>query len=89
MTDEVGMVVGYKELGKIKETLSTILLRRTKREVLHELPERLEKNFFVDMTREQMDYHEENRETVARIVAKWRRAHFLSETDQRTLMLTL
>lgn len=89
VTDEAGMVVGYKGLGKINQTLSTILIRRTKREVLPELPERLEKNFFVDMTREQMDYHEENRERVARIVAKWRRAHFLSETDQRILMMSL
>lgn len=89
VTDEVGMVVGYRELGKISRTLAPILLRRAKRDVLHELPERLEKNFFVDMTREQMQYHEENRETAARIVAKWRRFHFLSETDQRILMTAL
>jgi SNF2 family DNA or RNA helicase len=83
------MVVGYKELGKINQTLSSILLRRTKREVLSELPERLEKNFFVNMTREQLKHHEENAETVARIVAKWRRFKFLSETDQRILMIAL
>jgi len=89
VTDDAGMVVGYKELGKINQTLSNILIRRTKKEVLNELPERLEKNFFVDMTKEQMNYHEENREIVARIVAKWRRNHFLSETDQRRLMMAL
>jgi superfamily II DNA or RNA helicase len=89
VTDEAGMVVGYRELAKIGRTLAPILLRRTKREVLQDLPERLEKNFFVDMTSEQMKLHEENRETVARIVAKWRRVHFLSETDQRILMTSL
>ncbi len=89
VTDDVGMVVGYRNLGKIGQTLSSILLRRTKNEVLQELPERLEKNFFVDMTREQMKHHEENREIVARIVAKWRRLKFLSETDQRILMMAL
>jgi hypothetical protein len=41
------------------------------------------------MTSEQMKLHEENRETVARIVAKWRKFHFLSETDQRILMTSL
>jgi superfamily II DNA or RNA helicase len=89
ITDDAGMVVGYKNLGKIAETLSSILIRRTKNEVLPELPERLEKNFFVDMTEQQLKYHEENRETVARIVAKWRRYKFLSDTDQRILTMAL
>jgi len=87
--DEVGRVVGYRNLSKIAKSLETILVRRTKKEVLKELPERLDKNYFVPMTNEQMKHHEENRETVARIVAKWRRLGFLSETDQRILMIAL
>ena len=87
--DEHGKVVGYHNLSKIAKSLEPILVRRTKNEVLKELPERLEKNYFVPMTAEQMKHHEENRETVARIVAKWRRFGFLSETDQRMLMIAL
>jgi len=87
--DEVGKVIGYHNLSKIAKSLESILIRRTKKEVLKELPERLEKNYFVPMTKEQMKYHEENRETVARIVAKWRRLGFLSETDQTILMIAL
>jgi len=87
--DEDGMVVGYRNLSGIARTLEPILIRRTKREVLKELPERVEKNFFVPMTKEQQRYHEENRETVARIVAKWRRYGYLSDTDQRILMSAL
>lgn len=87
--DEDGKVVGYKDLGSISRTLEPILLRRTKNEVLKELPEKLEKNYFVPMTEQQMRHHEENRETVARIVAKWRRFGFLTETDQRVLMIAL
>jgi hypothetical protein len=41
------------------------------------------------MTEAQARHHEENREIVARIVAKWRRYRFLSETDQRRLMIAL
>jgi SNF2 family DNA or RNA helicase len=63
-------VIGYKNLTRISKTLETILMRRTKDEVLKQLPERLEKNYFVPMTSEQMKYHEENREIVAQIVAK-------------------
>ncbi|MDT8301575.1 MAG: DEAD/DEAH box helicase [Sedimentisphaerales bacterium] len=87
--DEVGRVIGYRNLSKIAKSLETILVRRTKNEVLKELPERLDKNYFVPMTAEQMKYHEENRETVARIVAKWRRLGFLPETEQRILMIAL
>jgi len=87
--DKDGRVTGYRNLSKIAKSLESILVRRTKNEVLKELPERLDKNYFVPMTAEQMKYHEENRETVARIVAKWRRFGFLSETDQRILMIAL
>lgn len=87
--DEFGKVVGYHNLSKIKETLKPILIRRTKDEVLKDLPERLEKSFFVPMTKQQMQHHEENREIVARIVHKWRRFRFLSESDQRFLMIAL
>lgn len=41
------------------------------------------------MTPQQHAHHEENREAVARIVAKWRRYRFLSEADQRRLMIAL
>ncbi len=87
--DEDGKVVGYCNLKKIAKSLDSILIRRNKGEVLKELPERLEKNYFVPMTKEQMKHHDENRETVARIVAKWRRLSFLSETDRHILMIAL
>ncbi len=87
--DEAGKVIGYKDLAKISQTLRPILLRRNKSEVLKELPERLEKNYFVPMTSQQMQHHEENREIVARIVAKWRRYGFLSESDRQRLMIAL
>jgi len=83
--DDSGRVVGYQKLDDIKHTLAPILVRRTKDAVLKELPERLEKRFFVPMTDQQMACHEENREMVAQIVSKWRRYGYLSEMDQRRL----
>jgi superfamily II DNA or RNA helicase len=87
--DEVGKVVGYKDLDRIGKTLEPVLIRRQKAQVLSQLPERLDKNFFVPMTDMQRKHHEENREIVARIVQKWRRYRFLSEADQRRLMIAL
>jgi superfamily II DNA or RNA helicase len=87
--DEFGKVVGYRSLDGIGTTLAPILLRRRKAEVLRQLPERLEKRFFVPMTPQQMQHHEDNREIVGKLVVKWRRYRFLSETDQRRLMIAL
>ncbi len=89
LTDDVGKVIGYRDLDTIGKTLSPILIRRQKAEVAKQLPERLDKNFFVPMTPQQMVHHEENREVVARIVYKWRKYRFLSEADQRRLMIAL
>ena len=87
--DENGRVVGYRDLGRIAQTLESLLLRRTKDGVLKELPERLEKRLFLPMTPEQWQHHEENKEIVAKIVAKWRRYGFLTEKDQLRLMIAL
>jgi superfamily II DNA or RNA helicase len=87
--NEDGRVIGYRNLDTIGRTLEPILIRRTKKEVAKQLPERLDKNYFVPMTKEQMAHHEENAEIVARIVARWRRLGFLSEADQRRLMIAL
>jgi superfamily II DNA or RNA helicase len=87
--DEGGRVVGYHNLSSIAQTLAPVMIRRTKSEVLKELPERIEKNLFVPMTPEQMEWHDENRAIVVRIVARWRKMKFLTEADQRRLTCAL
>ncbi|MHB1422651.1 MAG: DEAD/DEAH box helicase [Gemmataceae bacterium] len=87
--DGDGKVIGYKDLDKIGKTLEPILVRRHKEEVLDQLPERIDTNIFVPMTDLQRKHHSEGMEIVARIVQKWRRYRFLSEADQRRLMIAL
>jgi superfamily II DNA or RNA helicase len=89
LRDEVGKVVGYQHLDRLGKTLEPILLRRHKDEVLDQLPERIDNNVFVPMTELQRKHHAENQEIVARIVQKWRRYRYLSEADQRRLMIAL
>ncbi|MGC8539982.1 MAG: DEAD/DEAH box helicase [Phycisphaerae bacterium] len=86
---ETGRVVGYQNLDLIGRTLAPILIRRKKDAVLKDLPGRLDKNFFVSMTAEQLNHHEENRDLVGRIVKRWRRTHYLSEADRQRLMIAL
>ena len=89
ITDESGKVIGYQHLNDIKAMLSDTLIRRTKKEVLSQLPKRMDKNLLVPMTQEQMDLHDEFQEVVAKIVLKWRRYGFLKEPDRKRLILSL
>jgi hypothetical protein len=41
------------------------------------------------MTPQQLEHHEENADTVARIVSRWRKTGYLSDVDQRVLTCAL
>jgi SNF2 family DNA or RNA helicase len=62
------------------------MLRRTKKEVLKDLPKRMDKNLFVPLTLEQAELHTEYTDRVARLVKKWKRMHFLNEEDRQNLL---
>ncbi len=89
LLDEAGRVVGYKDLDRIGETLRPVMLRRRKADVLAQLPERVAKTVFVEMTRQQLAEHQSNAAFVQQIVQRWRRTGFLSDVDQRRLMAAL
>ena len=86
---ETGKITGFRDLNAIGETLSEIMLRRKKAEVLGELPERVDKMLLVPMTEKQLELHDEFNATVARLVHKWRRLGFLPEKDRQRLMISL
>jgi SNF2 family DNA or RNA helicase len=86
---ETGKVIGYQHLNEIKALLSDTLLRRTKSEVLKQLPERMDKNLFVPMTHEQREIHDEMQTVVSKLVSKWRKFGFLNEADRQKLILSL
>ena len=87
--DDSGRVVGYKDLDRIGETLRPVMLRRRKADVLAQLPERVAKTVFVEMTRQQLAEHQSNAALVQQIVQRWRRTGFLSDVNQRRLMAAL
>ncbi|MGB5201373.1 MAG: DEAD/DEAH box helicase [Sedimenticolaceae bacterium] len=89
ITADGGQVVGYRHLDEVAVTLKPILIRRRKAEVLDQLPPRREKVYLLPLTAPQRALHEEHEETVARIVARWKKQHFLSDRDQKILMAAL
>ncbi len=84
-----GKLTGYKNLNKSGEKLTSSLLRRRKRDVALQLPERTNKVLFVPMTKEQRGMHEDFQWSVSMLVTKWKQHRFLSETDRKRLLLLL
>ncbi len=83
--DERGKVIGYKNLAELRESLSGILLRRTRASVLQQLPERMTHTLRIPPTAEQKDLSDEFSATAARIAAK----PYLTEMDLLRLQKAL
>ncbi|MBN1994047.1 MAG: DEAD/DEAH box helicase family protein [Anaerolineae bacterium] len=66
-------VLGYKNLEELRHEISPYVLRRVRDEVLKDLPERIDSNFFVPMTDPQWKAYDEYRNTVAKLIATARR----------------
>ena len=83
--DDKGNIVGYRNLDKIRERLEPIFLRRTRGEVLTQLPPRTDTTVYVELSDEQRAPYEEQRSTLARLLQKG----FLSEIDRKRILASL
>ncbi len=88
-TDAKGSNVGYKHLNELGDRLKPILIRRRKCDVKLQMPKRQDKNLMMPMTKQQQVLHDEANQVVSRLMQKWERYHFLSETDRNRLMQAL
>ncbi|NDV64720.1 DEAD/DEAH box helicase [Bacteroides sp. 224] len=89
LSSESGRRSGYQHLNEIGKRLENVLLRRKKKEVALQLPERIDKILFMPMTPEQREMHDEYQTIVSQLVHKWHRMKFLSEKDRNRLLLSL
>jgi superfamily II DNA or RNA helicase len=87
--NEKKRLLGYRGLERIHEQLQPILLRRTRPEVLKELPPRTDQIFRVPMTKQQAGPYEEQKEILGKLVKKWERQGWLSEIDMKRLTCCL
>ena len=81
-------VLGYKNLDELRAIVAPYVMRRTRGEVLKDLPARTDNNFFVEMTDAQWRAYNEFKETLARLVAKAQRMP-LTPKEREILMLCL
>ncbi|HEY1192264.1 MAG TPA: DEAD/DEAH box helicase [Gemmata sp.] len=83
--DENGNLKGYRNLDKIREKLAPIFLRRTRGEVLAQLPARTDNTVFVELAPEQRGPYEEQRVTLARLLQK----NYLTDLDRKRILASL
>ncbi len=78
-------VLGYKNLDELRRRIAPYVLRRVRDQVLFDLPERIDSNFFVEMTDPQMDAYAEYEHKVARLMALAKRRPLTPEEHQLLL----
>lgn len=82
VVDAGGNLVGYRNLDAIREKLAPIFLRRTRAEVLTQLPERTDNTVFVELAPEQRGPYEEQRSALARLLQK----PYLTDLDRKRIL---
>jgi SNF2 family DNA or RNA helicase len=80
--DSKGNLTGYRNLDRIRDKLNPILLRRTRAEVLGQLPERTDSTRYVELTEAQRIPYEEQRSNLARLLAK----PVLADLDRKRIL---
>ena len=85
VVDENGRVMGYKNLDELRERLKPILLRRTRKLVMKDLPPRTTEIIRIQPTGEQMALHDGHQKIVQIILQK----AFITEMDLMRLQKAL
>ena len=86
MEDEKGRLLGYRGLDRIHNQLAPVLLRRTRQEVLKELPARTDQIFRVPLTEEQAEPYGVQSDILSKLLRKWESQGWLSEIDHKRVL---
>jgi SNF2 family DNA or RNA helicase len=87
--DEDCKLIGYRGLDRIHNQLAPILLRRTRQEVLKDLPKRTDQILHVPLTPKQAEPYFEQSDILAALMRKWERQGWLSEIDHKRILCLL
>src|SRR5664279_306776 len=87
--DEDGRLIGYRGLDRIHDQLAPVLLRRTRDEVLKDLPHRTDQILHVPLTPQQAEPYWEQNDILAGLMRRWERQGWLSEIDQKRVLCCL
>jgi hypothetical protein len=87
--NEEGRITGYTRLDQLRGRLSKFLIRRSRPEVLSQLPPRTDNSFWTPITPDQKEVHAELSRGVRRIWNKWLKWRRLTREDLIRLFMLL
>lgn len=82
-------VLGYKNIDELRAIIKPYVLRRTRDEVLKDLPARTDNNFFVEMSDEQWKAYNEFKEKLAKLIATSHRRALTPKERELLLMFLI
>lgn len=85
VVDQKGKVLGYKNLDELRKNLKPVLLRRTRKMVVKELPPRMTEIRRIPPTEEQLTIHNSQKKIIKTIISK----KYISEMDLLRLQKAL
>lgn len=88
VTDENDNIVGYRNLSELRRRVEPVMLRRDRREVQDQLPERMDTRLVVDLGERQRTLHDSALSKAAQI-SQIRRDRPLTPTERNRLMASL
>jgi SNF2 family DNA or RNA helicase len=83
--DEQGNLKGYRNLDAIREKLAPIFLRRTRGEVLGQLPARTDNTVYIELTTTQKTLYEDQAAALARLIQKG----YYTDLDRKRILACL
>ena len=88
ITDERGKVLGYRNLSELRRRLAPVLLRRDRRLVRDQLPDRIQQQLDVEMTSKQRELHD-SAMSAAGSLAQIAKRRPLTPSESNRLMASL
>jgi SNF2 family DNA or RNA helicase len=85
VVDEKGKLLGYKNLDELRDKLKPIMLRRTRKQVIKDLPPRTNQILRITPTEEQLELQKGHRQIIQTIIQK----RYLTEMDLLRLQKAL
>lgn len=79
--DRKNKIEGYRNLDSLHKKLQGLVIRRTREEVLTDLPDQVTNEYFIDLTKEQMEIHQ----GYARLLCQTLSKKFLTPLDIRRI----
>lgn len=88
VTDDRGRVLGYRNLSELRSRLAHVMLRRDRRLVKDQLPDRIEHRRDVELSKKQKEYHDQAVASIG-MYADIRRRRALTPAEHKRLLAAI